>query len=69
MTANTQPIICSTRIGCAGSSTVVETTAMPEYKAAEALIKQEKFDEAIKALNAMNKPEDPDVLSVTAVSP
>jgi len=39
-------------------------TALPGYKAAEALIAQQKYAEAITELNALNKPDDADVLNL-----
>ncbi len=35
----------------------------PDYTAAETLVKEEKYAEAITALEALNKPEDPRVLN------
>ena len=40
----------------------------PDYVAAEALVKAEKYAEAITALEALNKPEDPRVLNYLGYS-
>ncbi len=40
----------------------------PDYLAAEALVKAEKYVEAIAALEALNKPEDPRVLNYLGYS-
>ncbi|MFO1169549.1 MAG: tetratricopeptide repeat protein [Hyphomicrobiaceae bacterium] len=40
----------------------------PDYAAAEALVKAEKYPEAIKALEALNKLEDPRVLNYLGYS-
>ncbi len=40
------------------------TAALPAYQAAQDLIKQEKYAEAIDALKAMNMPQDADVLNL-----
>lgn len=37
---------------------------LPGYKTAETLIKEEKYGEAIAALNALGKPDDADVLNL-----
>jgi tetratricopeptide (TPR) repeat protein len=39
-------------------------TALPGYKSAEALIAEKKYAEAITELNALNKPEDANVLNL-----
>ncbi|MGE0211945.1 MAG: tetratricopeptide repeat protein [Parvibaculaceae bacterium] len=39
-------------------------TALPGYKSAEALIAEKKYAEAITELNALNKPDDANVLNL-----
>lgn len=39
-------------------------TSLPEYKAAETLIADKKYDEAIVTLTALNKPDDANVLNL-----
>jgi len=43
-------------------------TSLPEYKAAETLIADKKYDEAIATLNALNQPEDANVLNLLGYS-
>jgi Flp pilus assembly protein TadD len=51
-----------------GSDATAKTTSLPGYVEAQALIKAEKYDEAIAALNGLNLPNDADVLNLLGYS-
>lgn len=54
--------------GTGTETTAQSTTALPGYVEAQALIKAEKYEEAIAALNGLDLPKDADVLNLLGYS-
>ncbi len=64
-----EPVSVATAAGMGSDAPATDSvTALPGYKAAEALIAQQKYPEAIAELTALNKPEDANVLNLLGYS-